>query len=88
MSGMVYEYEPKVVINLCPSCILPMNCPYLLFRSLPERCAYPVEIIDVVQYSRSVDNKIILSIVDENSCASLENSNEITSIAATYIRSK
>jgi hypothetical protein len=65
-----------------------MDSPDLLSGSLPVRNVDPVEIVDIVQHSRSVYYKIILTVVYEDPLSQFEQGYHITSIAFGNISRK
>ena len=64
MACVVDQHKPKIVVDFCPSSVFSMDGPNLFSSSFPEGNANPIESIDIVKYSWSIDNEVILSVVD------------------------
>jgi len=88
VSSVVNKHKPQIVINFGPTLHLAMDSPDLLLCSLPCWNTFPIQGIQVVQDPRSIDDVVILSIVDQSSDIVLEQPNHVTCIGPRQISSK
>lgn len=86
--SVVHKDEPQIVVHLRPSRNCPVDRPDLLWRPLPVADSDPIETIDVVEHTGSVDNEVVLSVVDQDSGSCLEEGNDISCVASGDICSE
>ena len=65
-----------------------MDGPYLFLGSFPEGSVDPVQVIEVVQNSRGIDNEVILTVEDQHFESGFEESHKISRIAASDVNSE
>lgn len=66
VASSIHKHEPEVACNLRPAHNFLADGPDLFGSSLPHVDVFPLEAVDVLQYTWSVDDHIILAIVDQS----------------------
>ena len=87
VSSSVDQHKPEVSWSFRPSTNFPINCPDLLRCPLPLRNSFPIQAVEILKNAWSVNNKIILPVIDKNFDVS-ECQNDIRSITSGDINSK
>ena len=88
MTCLIYKNKPKTVVNLRPPFDFSMNRPNLFPCAFPSRDSLPIQRIQVVKYTRIVNDKVILTIKNESFHIILEKPSNISSIWMGKISSK
>ena len=84
VTSSIHQYEPQVSIGFSPSSYFSHHSPDFLFSPLPLVDSFPVQAVQVLENTSSIDHKVILSVVDQDFGIS-EGINNIWSVTPWYI---
>ena len=65
VAGSIHKHKPQISRGLCPTLDFSMDGPDVLGSTFPLRDSFPVQAVEVLEHTSSVDHKVVLPVVNE-----------------------